>query len=289
MTLSGTYTALVTPFNQDGSVDYGALEELVKWQIIEGVEGVVPVGTTGESPTLSFDENIRVVAFVAECAAGKIKVIAGTGANSTAEAIHLTSDVLHTGVNATLQVTPYYNRPTAEGLYQHFAAIADLGLPVILYNVPGRTSREIPIDVVVRLSAHEKVVAIKEAGGSVDRVSAIINACALTVLSGDDALALPMISVGATGVISVASNIIPQPMSTLIRLALDGNIHGARELHRVYYPLFRDLFIETNPIPIKTALAMLGRITPGFRLPLCEMSEPTRQQLLHTMRNLDLL
>lgn len=289
MTLTGTFTALITPFNMDGSVDYSALRSFVQWQVDSGVDGLVPVGTTGESPTLDVQEHIKVIATTVEAAAGKAAVIAGTGANSTAEAIELTREVLNMGVDATLQVTPYYNKPNAEGLFRHFSAVADLGLPVVLYNVPGRAGKEIPLDVVVRLAAHPNVAAIKEAAGSVDRVSAIKEACELTVLSGDDSLTLPMISVGASGVISVASNVIPKEMSALVRLALKNDIAGARELHRTYYPLFRDLFIDTNPIPVKAALALMGRIRSVYRLPLCEPSDKVREQLSRTLRSLNLL
>ncbi len=289
MTLTGTFTALVTPFNVDGSVDYGALRSFVQWQIENGVEGVVPVGTTGESPTLEIHEHIKVITTAVEAAAGRATIIAGTGANSTAEALELTTAVLGAGVDATLQVTPYYNKPNAEGLYRHFAAVADLGLPVVLYNVPGRAGKEIPLDVVVRLASHPMVAAIKEAGGSVDRVSAIRDACELPVLSGDDSLTLPMISVGACGVISVASNVIPKEMSTLVRLALANDLAGARELHRAYYPLFRDLFIDTNPIPVKTALALMGRINPVYRLPLCETTDKVREQISRTLHSLNLM
>jgi len=289
MTLTGTFTALVTPFNTDGSIDYSALRSLVQWQIENNVEGLVPVGTTGESPTLEFNEHIKVINATVEAAAGKAIIIAGTGANSTAEAIALTREVLNAGVDATLQVTPYYNKPNAEGLYRHFTSIADLGLPVVLYNVPGRAAKEIPLDVVVRLASNPNIAAIKEAAGSVERVSAIRNACELPVLSGDDSLALPMISVGACGVISVASNVIPKEMSAFVRLALSNDLAGAREIHRSYYPLFRDLFIDTNPIPVKTALALMSRIGPTFRLPLCEPSEKIREQLIHTLRSLNLL
>jgi len=286
---TGTFTALVTPFNADGSVDYTALRALVQWQIENGVEGLVAVGTTGESPTLDVEEHIRVITTTVEAAAGKAQVIAGTGANATSEAIELTRAVLGSGVAATLQVTPYYNKPNAEGLFRHFAAVADLGLPVMLYNVPGRAGKEIPLDVVVRLASYPNIAAIKEAAGSVDRVSAIRDACELPVFSGDDSLALPMISVGACGVVSVASNLIPKEMSTLVRLALAGDVTNARELHRTYYPLFRDLFIDTNPIPVKAALAMMNRVGPTFRLPLCEPSEKIREQLTRTLRGLNLL
>jgi 4-hydroxy-tetrahydrodipicolinate synthase len=289
MTLTGTYTALVTPFNTDGSVDYSALRAFVQWQLSNGVEGVVPVGTTGESPTLDINEHIKVITTTVEAVAGKAVIIAGTGANSTAEAIELTREVLNAGVDATLQVTPYYNKPNAEGLFRHFSAVAELGLPVVLYNVPGRAGKEIPLDVVVRLAANPNIAAIKEAGGSVDRVSAIRDACELPVFSGDDSLTLPMISVGASGVISVASNVIPKEMSTLVRLALANDMTGARELHRTYYPLFRDLFLDTNPIPVKAALALMGRINPVYRLPLCETSDKIRSQLSHTLHSLNLL
>lgn len=288
MNLTGTYTALITPFNKDLSVDYGALKQLVEWQIENGVEGVVPVGTTGESPTLEPKEHLKVIATAVEAATGKAQVIAGTGANSTAEALELTNAVLDMGVDASLQVTPYYNKPSDEGLFQHFSAIADLGIPVVLYNVPGRSAAEIPISVIKRLASHPGVIAVKEAGGSVDRVSAIREVCDLTILSGDDGLTLPMISVGAAGVISVAANIIPQEMSTLVRSALAGDFTKALEIHRSYYKLFTDLFIETNPIPVKAAMAMMKRVNEIYRLPLCEMTPENRRTLLQTLHTLRL-
>ena len=270
---TGTYTALVTPFNRDGSVDYVKLRALVEWQIAEGVDGVVPVGTTGESPTLEYDEHHRVIEEVAQAAAGRIKVIAGTGANSTAEALMLTREALAQGVDATLQVCPYYNKPSQEGLYRHFSTVADLGLPVVLYNIPGRSGREIAVETVARLAGHEKIVAIKEAGGSVERVSAILDACDLTVLSGDDMLTLPMMSVGAQGVVSVASNLVPRLVGDLVRAATRGDLAAAGCLHARLYHLFRDLFIDTNPVPVKCAMAMTGRIEEVYRLPLCETSD----------------
>lgn len=289
MTLHGTFTAIVTPFNTDGSIDYGALRDLVKWQVASGIEGLVPVGTTGESPTLDMEEHLKVIEVTLEAAAKQAIIIAGTGANSTAEALELTREAKQLGADATLQVTPYYNKPNAEGMYRHFSAVADLGLPVVLYNVPGRAGKEIPLETVVRLAGNPMIVAIKEAAGSVDRVSAILNACELTVLSGDDSLVLPMISVGASGVISVASNVIPAEMSNMVRLARLEKFADARELHRMYYPLFRDLFIDTNPIPVKAALAMMGRIQPTYRLPLCEPSEKIREQLHKTLSSLNLI
>lgn len=289
MTVNGTFTAIVTPFNTDGSIDYGALKDLINWQIASGVEGLVPVGTTGESPTLEMTEHLKVIEATIETAANRVIIIAGTGANSTAEALELTAEAKKLGADATLQVTPYYNKPNAEGLFRHFSAVAELGLPVVLYNVPGRAGKEIPLETVVRLASNPMVIAIKEAAGSVDRVSAIRNACELTILSGDDSLTLPMISVGASGVISVASNVIPAEMSNMVRLALHEKFSEARELHRIYYPLFRDLFLDTNPIPVKAALAMMGRIKSTYRLPLCEPTEKIREQLHHTLISLDIL
>jgi 4-hydroxy-tetrahydrodipicolinate synthase len=280
----------VTPFNKDGSVDYGAFRDLIQWQIAEGVAGVCPVGTTGESPTLNPEDHLKVIETAVAAAEGKVKIIAGTGANSTEEAILLTKEVQHIGVDATLQVTPYYNKPNAEGLYRHFATVADLGVPVVLYNVPGRSAKEIPLSVVERLAKHPNVCAIKEAAGSVDRVSAIRQiAPTLTILSGDDSLTLPMISVGAEGVISVCSNVIPREMSQLVALALQGDYAGARALHEKYYPLFRDMFCDTNPIPVKAALALMGKIRLVYRLPLCEPSEANMAVVRKTMEKLNLI
>ena len=285
----GTYTAIVTPFNRSGGVDFGRLRELIEWQIASGVEGIVPVGTTGESPTLEVEEHIEVIRVSVEASRGRVQVIAGTGANATSEAIDLTRRVLDVGCQGTLQVTPYYNKPTPEGLFRHFSAVADLGLPVILYNVPGRCSRDIPVETVVRLSQHPKIVAVKEAGGSVERVSAILDACNITVLSGDDILALPMLSVGAQGLISVASNVAPRDVSDMVRLALRGDFVGARQAHMRLYPLFRDLFLETNPIPVKAAVAILGRIEETYRLPLCEPSDKVRAQVRKTLVSLGMV
>ncbi len=286
---TGTYTAIVTPFNQDGSIDFGCLRSLIAWQIASGVDGLVPVGTTGESPTLEWDEHLKVIEAAVEAVAGRVKVIAGTGANSTAEALLLTRSVLQMGVDGTLQVTPYYNKPNQEGLFRHFSAVADLGLPVVLYNVPGRSSREIAIETVARLAAHPTVVAIKEAGGSVERVSAIADACDLAILAGDDGLAVPMISVGAVGLISVASNVAPREVCDMVRAACDGDFRAARAAHRRLYPLFRDLFIDTNPIPVKAALALLGRCPECYRLPLCEASPKIRAQIESTLHALNLV
>ncbi len=289
MLFKGTYTAMVTPFNSDGSVDYGKLRELVEEQIAGGVDGLVPVGTSGESPTLSMEEHSRVIEFVTETANRRVQIVAGTGANSTAEALRLTREAFEIGVDATLQVCPYYNKPNQEGLYRHFSKVADLGLPIVLYNVPGRTGRDIALDTVARLSKHPNVVAVKEASGSVMRVSAIVDACDIAVLSGDDMLAFPMIAVGAKGVISVASNVAPGPVSKMVNAALAGDMANAATLHKRLYRLFRDLFIDTNPIPVKCALALMGRIQEVYRLPLCETSDACRAQIRATLAELGLV
>ena len=291
MKISGTITAMVTPFAADGSVDYGRLRAIVEEQVAAGVEGICAVGTSGESPTLSHEEHHEVIAKTIEFAAGRTKIVAGTGANSTCEAISLTKAAIAAGgADATLQVTPYYNKPNAEGLYRHFMTVADLGLPVILYNVPGRAGRDIPVDVVVRLAKHPNIVAIKEAAGSVDRVSAIKSVLPdFTVLSGDDSLALPMISVGAEGVISVASNVIPKEMGDMVRLALAGDFVGARAMHAKYYRLFHDLFIDVNPVMVKEALWLMGRIERAFRLPLCETTDANLERMRATLASLNLI
>ncbi len=288
--LKGTYTAIVTPFKTDGSVDYDALKKLIEMQLAGGINGIVPVGTTGESPTLSVDEHLKVVETTVQvCKGTPAQVIAGTGANSTYEAIELTKKAADLGADATLQVTPYYNKPNQQGLFEHFSSVAEEGLPVVLYNVPGRSGREIAIDTIVRLSENPGIVAVKEAGGSVDRVNAILDKCDITVLSGDDSLALPMMVVGAQGVISVASNIIPKEMSELITAANDGNWEKARELHRKYYCIFAGMFIDTNPIPVKAALAMMGLIEEKYRLPLCALSDDLKNKLREILKSVNII
>ncbi len=289
MELRGVYTALVTPF-RDGKVDYPALKTLVESQIAGGVAGLIPVGTTGESPTLDYKEHSEVIAFTIECAAKRCQIIAGTGANSTAEAIKLTREAKEMGADATLQVTPYYNKPTPEGIYRHFATVADtVGLPVVMYNVPGRAGVPIPVDVVARLAGNANVIGIKEAAGSVDRVSKILDVCELDVLSGDDSLTLPMMAVGAKGVVSVASNVIPRELTEMVNLALAGDFAAARKLHQKYYRLFCDLFIESNPIPVKAAMAMKGMLAEEYRLPLCEMTAAHRDVLRETLIGCEVL
>lgn len=285
----GAYTAVVTPFNKKGEVDYSKLRELIERQIKGGVDGIVPVGTTGESPTLDYDEHRKVIETAVETCNQRIKVIAGTGANSTREAIELTRFAAEIGADGTLQVTPYYNKPNQEGLFRHFSEVADIGLPVVLYNVPGRTCAEIAVDTVARLAEHPKITTIKEAGGSVLRVSQILARCNICVLSGDDPLTVPMMAVGAKGVISVASNIAPEMVAEMVHSALAGNWAKATGLHRKCFRLFSDIFLDTNPIPVKAAMAMMGLIEEVYRLPLCPMSKPLKDKLADCLRELKLL
>ncbi|MFH1475998.1 MAG: 4-hydroxy-tetrahydrodipicolinate synthase [Verrucomicrobiota bacterium] len=285
----GAYTAIVTPFTKDNRVDYGKLKELIELQIQGGMDGIVPVGTTGESPTLDNDEHKKVIETAVETCHGRIKVIAGTGANSTSEALELTEFARRVGADGTLQVSPYYNKPNQEGLYRHFSAVADLGLPVILYNIPGRCGVEIALDTVARLAQHPNIKAVKEAAGSVPRVSQILALCDLRVLCGDDPLTLPMMAVGAKGVISVAGNVIPQPVASMVHAAMDGCWNDARRLHQTYFQLFSDMFLDTNPIPVKAALAMMGRIEETYRLPLCAMSPALKNRLAETLRKVKLI
>lgn len=280
----GAYTAIITPFDRNGHLDYAKFRELIELQIAGGIDGIVPVGTTGESPTLNFDEHKKVLEISVQTAAGRIKVIAGTGANATAEAVELTAFAARIGADGTLQVTPYYNKPTQEGLYRHFSQVADIGLPVVLYNIPGRAGTEIAIETVLRLANHPKIAAIKEAAGSVTRVSQITAQCGLTVLSGDDPLTLPMMIVGGKGVISVASNVVPKAVADMVHHALGGRWAEAAALHKKFFPLFSDLFLETNPIPIKAAMAMRGLIEEVYRMPLCEMSPKNRERLSQTLK-----
>ncbi len=287
MTFTGTYTAIVTPFRH-GQIDEPALERLIKMQIKSDVDGIVPVGTTGESPTVDYEEHIRLIALAVKFAGGKIKVIAGTGGNSTKEAIYLTQEAEKAGADASLQVSPYYNKPTQDGLFQHFHAIArSTKLPLILYSIPGRCGIEIAVETVNRL-AHDSVniVGIKEAGGNPDRVSQMRAALGskFTILSGDDSLTLPFMAVGAHGVISVASNVIPREVAHMVRAYATGNTSLALKLHDKFYPLFKDLFVETNPCPVKAALAMMGLLEEDFRLPLVRISAASREKLRKTMK-----
>lgn len=283
----GTYTAIVTPF-RNGKLDLPALEKLVKLQLRGGVDGIVPVGTTGESPTVSFEEHIEIIRHTVRFAAGKAKVMAGTGANSTSEAIYLTKAAEEAGADGSLQVAPYYNKPTQEGLFQHFHAIARATkLPIVLYSIPGRCGVEIAVETVNRLAQDSvNIVGIKEAGGNPDRVSQLRAALGpkFDILSGDDSLTLPFMSVGADGVISVASNIIPREVANMVKAFRGGKLEAARKIHHRYYPIFKDLFIETNPIPVKAALVMMGLIEEEYRLPLVAMAARNRERLEQTLR-----
>jgi 4-hydroxy-tetrahydrodipicolinate synthase len=289
---TGTYTAIVTPF-RGGQLDEPALERLIKLQIKGGVDGIVPVGTTGESPTVNYEEHIKIIALSVKFAAGKIKVLAGTGGNSTSEAIYLTQEAEKVGADGSLQVAPYYNKPTQEGLYQHFKAISKATkLPIILYSIPGRCGIEIAVETVKRLAADCKnIIGIKEAGGSCDRVSQLraVLGPKFEILSGDDSLTLPFMSVGANGVISVASNVIPKEVSQMVNAFARGDAKKALTLHARYYPLFKDLFVETNPTPVKAALAMMKVIEEEYRLPLVPMNPKNWDVLRTTLKRCDVL
>jgi len=278
----GSIVALVTPF-RDGKVDEARLRELVEFHVRNGTDAIVPCGTTGESPTLSHDEHKRVVEVVIDTARGRIPVIAGTGSNSTAEAIDLTTHAKKAGADGALVVSPYYNKPTQQGLYEHFRAVAEAGdLPILVYNIQSRTAVNVETETLARLARDcPKIVGVKEASGSLEQMTQVIVACGpeFTVLSGDDALTLPLMAVGGRGVISVLANIAPKETAEMTRAALDGDWKRARELHLRLFPLSKALFIETNPIPVKEAMAMMGLIQPELRLPLCRMAEANRERL----------
>lgn len=289
--LTGTMTALVTPF-RNGRIAFDDLKKLVARQIRGGIDGLVPVGTTGESPTLNYDEHIEVVRCVIAEVRGRVPVIAGTGSNSTHEAIELTQLAHAAGADAMLVVAPYYNKPSQEGLFRHFCAIAEVtDKPIILYSIPGRCGIEISVGVVERLRArHAHVAWVKEAGGSVDRVDQLKQAMGsdVTVLSGDDSLTLPFMAVGAEGVISVASNLFAREIGAMVRAALADDYRKAAKIHRRLYPLFKTLFIEPNPVPIKAALARAGIIgSPEVRPPLCEMTPANASALEQVLAGLD--
>jgi 4-hydroxy-tetrahydrodipicolinate synthase len=284
---TGAITALVTPFRR-GVVAYDELRRLTEWQIKQGINGVVPVGTTGESPTLDHEEHMEVIRCVIQQARGRVPVIAGTGSNSTDEAVSLTRAAHEAGADAMLLVAPYYNRPTQEGLFRHFSVLAETtDKPIILYSIPGRCGVEISVPVIARLRAkYPHVAHIKEAGGSVDRVGQIISACgdSVTVLSGDDSLTLPFMSVGARGVISVASNLYPKAVAQLAALANRGEYAKALALHRRLYPVFKTIFIESNPVPVKAAMARAGIIgSDEVRLPLGPLMPESRKTLFATL------
>jgi len=287
---AGCTVALVTPF-RGGEVDYATLKDLVDWHIAQGTPVISPVGTTGESPTLNHEEHERVIATVVERAAGRARVLPGTGSNATSEAVRLTRFAAKAGADGALLVSPYYNRPMQEGLFAHFAKIAEsVDLPLVLYNVPGRTGRNVEPETIERLSRIGPIVAVKEASGSLDQVSEILSRTELTVLSGDDSLTLPMLAVGAEGVISVAANLVPRDLMAMVSAFEAGNLAEARRLHLKLFPLCRDLLaVAANPIPVKTALAMLGRSNGEFRLPLCPPDERARETLRKSLLRYGLL
>jgi len=289
---TGTGTALVTPFRRDGLLDEPTLRSLIKRQIDAGINFLVPCGTTGESPTLTHQEHLRVVEIAVELAKGKVPVLAGAGGYNTHEVITLARELADLGANGILSVTPYYNKPTQEGLYQHFRAIAEaVSLPIILYSVQGRTGVNIEPATVARLSQIENIIGIKEASGNISQMATILNAVPedFLVLSGDDAITLPLISLGGRGVISVASNEIPAEMARLTRLALAGDFSGARHIHRHFLPLMEINFVESNPIPAKTALAEMGLLEAVWRLPLVAAKPENRARIRAVLETLNLL
>ncbi len=281
-TFQGSMVALVTPF-RNGEVDEAKLRELVEFHVGQGTDAIVPCGTTGESPTLSHDEHKRVVEIVIEAARQRVPVIAGTGSNSTTEAIDLTAHAWNAGARGALVVNPYYNRPTQEGLYRHFRAVAEaVDIPILVYNIASRTAVNVETDTLARLVKDcPNIVGVKEASGSLDQMTQVILACGpdFSVLSGDDTLTLPLMSVGGRGVVSVVANVVPRDTVEMTHAALAGDWKLARDLHLRLFPLCRAMFIETNPIPVKETMAMMGMIEPEFRLPMCRMSEANRQRL----------
>jgi 4-hydroxy-tetrahydrodipicolinate synthase len=281
-TFQGSLVAMVTPFN-DGRVDEAKLRELVEFHVANGTDGLVPCGTTGESPTLTHEEHKRVVEIVIQQARDRIPVVAGTGSNSTAEAIELTHHAAEAGAAGALLVTPYYNRPTQQGLYAHFRAIAQAvpDLPLIVYNIQGRTAVNVETETLARLAEIPNIVGVKEASGSLDQMTSVILGCGsdFTVLSGDDNLTLPLMSVGGRGVISVVANFLAREVADVTHAALEGDWKRARDLHLKLYPVCKAMFIETNPIPVKEAMAMLGMIRAEWRLPMCAMTPANREKL----------
>ena len=288
---SGSIVAIVTPF-RNGKVDERAFGDLIEWQIANGTNGIVPCGTTGESATLTHDEHHRVIRLSVEVVKGRVPVIAGTGSNSTDEAISLTRHAKEAGADGALLITPYYNKPTQEGLYRHYKAVAEaVDMPLVLYNIPGRTGVNMLPTTVARLAVMKNIVGIKEGSGSVQQASEIAQTCGdrLTVLSGDDPLTLPMMAVGAKGVITVTANVMPKEMAQLVASFQAGRIDEARRIHFALSALFAALFYETNPIPVKEALGMMGKIDPELRLPLCAMSADNRNQLTRVLKEMRLV
>jgi 4-hydroxy-tetrahydrodipicolinate synthase len=289
MEFKGSFVALVTPFTDEGDIDTKKLLELVDWHIESGTQGIVPCGCTGEAATLTHSEQEAAIKSVVDHVDGRVPVVAGTGSNSTAEAVRLTTFAAEAGVDGALIITPYYNKPTPEGQFRHYKTIAEeAGIPIMLYNVPSRTGVCMTPETVARLCEVPNIVAIKEASGSMEQVSRILSLCSITVMSGDDSMTLPMLSAGAAGVVSVAANVMPAEMAKLVTSFLDGDLETARDTHYRLYPLFKALFLETNPIPVKTALEMMGKLNGKLRMPLCEMG-PARADLEKTLKEVGVL
>lgn len=277
----GSMVAIVTPFDC-GKLDKGALEKLIEFQIENGTNVIVPCGTTGESATLSHSEHLEVIKIAVDTSNGRVPVLAGTGSNSTKEAVQLTEEAKKLGVDGALVITPYYNKPTQEGLYRHFEQVTGVGLPIIMYNVPGRTGVNMQPETVARLAKMENIVGIKEASGSLTQITKVIHLCSesdFSLYSGDDFIVLPILSVGGKGVISVAANIIPREMSEIVKLFNNGEHEKAASVQREILKLCDAMFMETNPIPVKTSLAIMGKIKEEFRLPLCQMGEENKKAL----------
>ena len=287
---TGAMVALITPFD-NGIIDFETLDELVDFQLDNGIDGIVPVGTTGESPTLSHEEHKQVIERVVKAVGGKVPVIAGAGSNSTAEAIELAAFSKNVGADATLQVDPYYNKPTQEGFYQHFKAVAEeVDLPIVLYDIPGRCGAGMTPDTIVRLAEVENIVAIKDATGKMDHVSEVATQCDLTILSGDDSMTLPIASVGGKGVVSVVANIVPADVKAMTDLILEGDLVSARQWHNKLFALCRNLLsLATNPIPIKAAVAMLNLASEEMRLPMTPIDEDKKAILRQTLQTYGLL
>ncbi len=287
---AGLTVAVVTPF-RNGEIDFAELGRLVDWHIEQGTDTLAPVGTTGESPTLDHDEHERVIAAVVERARGRIQVMAGTGSNSTREAIRLTKAAKRSGANGALMVGPYYNKPSQDGYYGHFAAVADaVDIPIVIYNIPGRTGSNILPETIARIAEFPQFVAVKEATGSLDQASQILQLCDLAILSGDDSLTLPLLSIGGKGVVSVVGNIVPRDMKALVSAFAQGKIAEAQALHRKLFPLCRDMLgLATNPIPVKCALKLLGRGTGELRLPMCPLDAAGEAKVKQTLVKYGLL
>jgi len=288
---SGSFPALVTPFKANFDIDFEAYGRLIDWQIEQGTNGIVPCGCSGEAATLSHDEQKELIKFAIERVAGRVPVIAGTGSNNTREAVGLTAFAKEAGADGALLITPYYNKPTAAGQIAHYTAVAEAasGLPIMLYNVPGRTATKIEPETIAELNKVSNIVSVKEACGSVDQVSAIIGLCDINVMSGDDSLTLPMMAVGAKGVVSVAANVVPAQIAALTAKANAGDFAGAREIHYAMLPLFKGLFIETNPMPVKACLAKMGMIENVLRLPLTPVLEATSKKLDAILKDMGLI